>query len=830
MSNVLKNNSNNNSCSCGCNHNHQHHYEHTNHSKQNCNCSHEHSHEKDNTENNSCSDNSCCCGESHSNDMDSGGGDEDPEGCININNHYGCSDDNCSCGDDHHHHHDHHHHNIQPIKYKASKNLAEKKYILKGLNCAGCAVKIETQVNALEEIAAANLNFTTSTLTIHPKSISSLKNIHNKIEKIVNKLEPDVLVIDESSLRSNNADDKNASHTDIFMSKNKIARLIIGSILFGTAVIFKFSFNVELTLFIFSYLLIGGDIILKALKNISKGQIFDENFLMIIATFGAFAIKEFPEAVAVMLFYQIGESFQDAAVNRSRKSIADLMDIRPDKANLKIGDTIKEVSPEEVDINDIIVVKPGEKIPIDGIILEGKSMLDTSALTGESVPRKASIGDEVLSGFINENGVLKIKVTKNFAESAVSKILDLVENAGSKKAKTEQFITKFARYYTPIVVFSAVALAFLPPIFIKGAVFSDWFQRALIFLVVSCPCALVVSVPLGFFGGIGCASKNGILVKGGNYLEALNYVDKIVFDKTGTLTQGIFEVTEINPSKNISKIELLELAAYSEAFSNHPIAKSILVQYNKAIDKTLIKDYNEIAGHGIKSIIGGQEVLAGNSNLMEKYNISFEKSKTIGTIVYIAVNKKFIGYIVISDKIKKDSKEAIVNLKKVGINETIMLTGDSKTVGEAVAKNLNLDKAYTELLPQNKVKILEDVIKESSENKKVAFVGDGVNDAPVLARADVGIAMGGLGSDAAIEAADIVLMTDEPSKIAAAIKIAKNTRRIVMENIIFALGIKLAVLILAALGMANMWIAVFADVGVALLAVMNSMRVLKTKV
>lgn len=775
----------------------------------------------------------CNCGSHHHHE-------EESCGCV--------KHDECTCGCGHHHDHEedcecgHHHEdecnceNHAHLEYDEACTLEmdindnKIKYLLKGLNCAGCAAKIEGKVNQIEDISEANLNFSTSTLVVEPKNDMPFKHFNELIEKIVYKIEPDVNVINLNEYVAENGNKEIEQKEEKMINKSKIARITIGAIIFIVSLLIKVPSNVEIPMFLVSYLLIGGDVLFSAIKNIAKGQIFDEKFLMVIATFGAFSIGELSEAVAVMLFYQIGENFQDFAVNRSRKSITDLMDIRPEKANLKVGESIKEVSPEKVKVDDIIVVKPGEKVPLDGEVIEGKSMIDTSALTGESVPRSIEKGNEVLSGSINKNGMLTIKVTKNFSESAVSKILDLVENAGAKKAKTEQFITKFARYYTPIVVISAVLLAVVPPLVIKEAMFSEWFRRALVFLVVSCPCALVVSVPLGFFGGIGCASKNGILVKGGNYLEALNSVDTVVFDKTGTLTKGTFDVTDIKPAKGISEEELLKYAAYSESYSNHPIAKSIIRSFGKKIDKSVIKDYMEVAGNGIKVTIDGKEVLSGNSKLMNKYNIDFNNCEQVGTVVYVSVDKKYIGSILISDTVKLDSKKAIKELKSIGVKNNVMLTGDSKSVGEKVAKELGLDNVYTELLPQDKVTILERLINKSSKNSKTAFVGDGVNDAPVLARADVGIAMGGVGSDAAIEAADVVLMTDEPSKLGVAIKIAKNTRRIVSQNIIFALAVKIIVLVLATIGLGNMWMAVFADVGVALLAVLNSMRVLKTRV
>ena len=586
----------------------------------------------------------------------------------------------------------------------------------------------------------------------------------------------------------------------------------------------------EFIIFGVAYIIAGGEVLLRAFKNILRGQVFDENFLMAIATIGAFAIGEFPEGVAVMLFYEVGEMFQDYAVNKSRKSISDLMNIRPDFANLiDLNGEEKRVSPESVNVGSIIVVRAGEKVPLDGVVLSGEATLDVSALTGESLPKEVEAKDDVLAGSINKSGLLKIKVTKSFGESTVSKILDLVENAGNKKSPTEKFITKFARYYTPVVVFSALALAIIPPLVISGESFSPWISRALIFLVVSCPCALVVSIPLGYFAGIGLASKNGILIKGSNYLEALNNVESIVFDKTGTLTKGTFKVRKSESTSKLTNEELLKLGAYTEYYSNHPIAKSIVSEFNEEINKDLISNYEEISGKGIKVDIDGETFLAGNSKLMDMFNIKITPIHEIGTVVYLANENSELGYIVISDEIKEDSKEAIRGLKEIGVKQTIMLTGDNEKVGDSVAKELGLDKAYCSLLPQNKVEKLEQIFEDKSKGKKVAFVGDGINDAPVLARADIGIAMGGVGSDAAIEAADVVIMDDKPSKIIKAIKIAKKTNKIVWQNIIFALGVKIIILIFGALGMANMWEAVFGDVGVTLIAVINSSRILKNK-
>lgn len=606
-----------------------------------------------------------------------------------------------------------------------------------------------------------------------------------------------------------------------------LSRIVLAILLFITAMLFTHSTILKCTVLGMAYLIAGYDIIFKALKNIIKGQVFDENFLMGIATIGAIGIKEYPEAVMVMVLYQIGEYLQDKAVEKSQNSITELMDIRPDYANIEKNGDLTKISPYEVNIGDTIIVKTGEKIPLDGIIIDGTATLDTSALTGESRPREVKIGDEAISGCINTNGLLKIRVTKEYGQSTVSKILDLVENASSKKTKTENFITKFAKIYTPVVVLAALFLAILPPL-IFGSNFSVWINRALTFLVISCPCALVISVPLGFFAGIGGASKCGILVKGSSYLELLSKPETIVFDKTGTLTQGCFKVVKIVQQEDTTKEELLELTAYAESYSNHPIALSIKKAYDKNIDKNRISEISEIAGNGVRAEINGCSILVGNENLLKNHNISYQKANETGTIVYTAKNSKFLGYIVISDELKEDAQNAIIELKKLKL-QTVMLTGDTEESGLTVAKELNIDKAYTQLLPIDKVDKIEDIIEQKTKNKSVIFVGDGINDAPVLTRADVGIAMGGLGSDAAIEAADVVIMDDKPTKVATAIKIAKQTLTIVKENIAFALGIKGLFLILGAFGFVTMWGAVFADVGVTLIAVLNSLRALKIK-
>jgi len=710
------------------------------------------------------------------------------------------------------------------------ETIIKREFILEGLCCVNCANKIETQCKKLDGVTDASINFINKNLVIQFQSEDKILKVIDEAKKIVKRIEPDVKFIESVKHEGhshNHSHDQVHAGEDAGNDKNRIIRFCVGAIFFLIAVILKLGYWFEFSLFLISYLLIGGEVLMVAIKNILRGEVFDENFLMALATVGAFSIGQFPEGVGVMLFYQVGEFFQEMAVNKSTKSISALMDIRPDYANKKINDEIVIVDPDEVHIGDIIIVKPGEKVPLDGSIIEGSSLIDSSALTGESVPREVETGDEILAGCINKNGLLTIEVKKEFGESTLAKILDLVKNASSKKAPTENFITKFARYYTPIVVISAVVLALIPPLLIPGATFSQWIYRALVFLVVSCPCALVISIPLGFFGGIGGASKSGILVKGGNYLEALNSVEMVVFDKTGTLTKGVFKVTQMHVEGDINEEELLEYAAFVESYSNHPIATSILKAYGKEVNKTDIEDVEEIAGKGIKAKVKGKYVLAGNSKLMDSEKISYNKGENIGSIIYVAIDNKYVGSITISDEIKDDSIVAIKRLKSMGIKKIVMLTGDNKDIASNIGKVLGVDEVYSELLPQDKVEKLEKLQKEKSPKGKIVFVGDGINDAPVLARADIGIAMGGVGSDAAIEAADIVIMTDEPSKIALAIKIAQKTKKIVMQNIVFALGVKAIILILAVFGVANMWEAVFGDVGVALIAVLNSMRAMK---
>ncbi|MCC9295608.1 cadmium-translocating P-type ATPase [Clostridium sp. WLY-B-L2] len=701
----------------------------------------------------------------------------------------------------------------------------KKEFLLQGLNCVICAGKIENKIKKIKGIKSASINFISKKLVLEIEDEET--KIINQVTKIVKDIEPEIRVIESYSTKkgieneNNNDDDEDR--------KRVIIKLVIGGTLFVVGMIFELPNWLELTIFLISYIIVGRNVVLQAAKEISKGRVFTEHFLMSVATVGAFCVGQYPEGVAVMLFYMLGELLEDMAVDRSRKSVSELMNIRPDYANLKVGGKLKKVLPEEIGVGEIIVVKPGEKIPLDGKVIEGISMVNTSALTGESVPFELEPGKDALSGFINENGVLTVEVSKKYEESTIAKILDLVQNASSKKAPTEKFITKFARYYTPIVVFGALALAIIPPLVIPGATFSDYIYRALIFLVVSCPCALIISIPLGFVSGMGGASKRGILVKGGNYLQALNNVEAVVFDKTGTLTKGIFKVTGTNPQNDYSSEELIESAAYAESYSNHPIALSIVSAYNKEIDKNRIENYQEIAGQGIKVNINNREILIGNTKFMANQNIKYNDVDTIDTVVHVAINRKYAGNIVIADEVKEDSLNAIKDLKSLGVKKEIMLTGDLKAVGNKIGRQLGLDKVYSELLPADKVDKIESLEMKKSPKGKIVFVGDGINDAPVLAGADIGIAMGGLGSDAAIEAADIVIMTDEPSKVASAIRIARRTQGIVYQNVVFALGIKAIFLVLGALGIASMWEAVFGDMGVALIAIFNSIRAINTK-
>lgn len=693
-----------------------------------------------------------------------------------------------------------------------------KKYRLKNLDCALCASKIEDNLTKLKEVKFVNVNFANSTMTIDTDNFE-------KVIARIKELEPEVEV------KSHDIESSKVSTSELAENKWSIIKGASGLLLLIAGMIFRDEIHntpfhfAEYLVFGTGYLIVGWKVISAAVKNIIRGKVFNEQFLMTIATLGAFAIDQMPEAVAVMLFYVVGELFQDISVNRSRKSIKSLLEINPDYANLLDNGEATRVSPESIKVGDTIIVKAGEKIPLDGEIIDGNSFLDTSALTGESVPRKVKENDTILSGMINQTGVLTIRVTKLFSESTVTKILELVENASSKKAETEKFITSFANYYTPVVVIGALLLAILPPLLVYGQTFSDWIYRALVVLVISCPCALVISIPLGYFGGIGSASRKGILIKGSNFLDALTQVKTVVFDKTGTLTKGEFKVSDIIASDGFSKEEILEYTAYAETSSNHPIAKSVSTAFGNNIDNTRIKQVEEISGHGIKALIDSKTVLAGNDKLLHKENIDHPVCNVEGTVVHVAIDSIYAGYIVISDALKDDAIEAIEKLKEKNI-QTVMLTGDNKFAAAAFAKKLKIDNYFFELLPEDKVKHIESLMAES-KGGKVAFVGDGINDAPVIARADVGIAMGALGSDAAIEIADVVLMTDSPAKVAVAIDVAKGTRNIVWQNIFFALGVKLVFIVLGIFGIATMWEAVFGDMGVSLIAVINALRILK---
>lgn len=735
--------------------------------------------------------------------------------------HHSCDCDHdhhhhsCDCNHEHHHdecgcgcHHDHHDEHVETIHHGDLKNAININ--INGLDCAHCAMKVEQEINKMDEVEDAMIIFSTETLKVKlnremsdDELLKRLKNVIDKVESgITLSMKKDIKVIEKPKL---------------FVCKDHV-ELIIGTIIYIIGIILG---GTKYDVFIFgiAYLLIGYKVLFKALKNIKRGQIFDENFLMCIATIGAFCISDYKEAIAVMLFYSIGEIFQAYAVNKTRTSISSLMDIKSEYANLVIDDTVKQVAPEEVKINDIILVKPGEKVPLDGIVVNGNSSLDTSSLTGETLPRNVDINDEVLAGVVNLTGVIKIKVTQAYENSTVSKILDLVENAASKKAPIEQFITKFARVYTPTVVFLAVALAVIPMLIFKDAVFTDWLYRALTFLVVSCPCALVISIPLGLYAGLGKASKVGALIKGGNYLELLKDIDTIVFDKTGTLTEGSFEVVEVNGSD-----DLLMIGAYGERMSNHPIARSIVEKYGQEIDQSRISDFKEVAGKGIEVRIDNDLYHLGNKSYIEDMGYQVTNPTTVGTVVHITCNDEYLGNIVVADKIKDTAITGIKRLKQSGIKDTVMLTGDRKEVADDIASKVGIDRVYSELLPQDKVTKVEELIQD---NKKTAFVGDGINDAPVLARADLGIAMGGVGSDAAIEAADIVLMNDDIDTIGEAIDISKKTNLILKQNVIFTLVIKIGVLLLTMFGLSNMWMGVFADVGVTLIAILNSMRILR---
>ena len=697
-----------------------------------------------------------------------------------------------------------------------------KEYILQGLSCANCAAKIEASVKVLDGVASATVNAATAKLSMEVAD-EHAGDITEMVERIVNFHEPQVIVRENAAAeRYDIKSDKTA--------KLKILRLAAGAAILAAGMIFErfsvFNAYAVYTIFVFGYFLLGGEIIIRAIANLRKKNIFDENFLMAIATIGAFIIGEYAEAVAVMLFYQVGVFFQDLAVSKSRRDISSLMDLKPDYANIMIAGEVTAVSPESIDIDDVIVVKPGEKIPLDGVVIEGESMLDASSLTGEPAPRRVSADDEVPSGCVNLNGVLTVKVTRTFGQSTASKILNLVENAAKNKAPVENFITKFARHYTPAVVFFAIMTAAVPPLYF-GGVWSEWLGRALIFLVISCPCALVISIPLSYYAGIGRASRKGVLVKGGNYLEALGNLDVVAFDKTGTLTKGKFKVTSILPAGGFSADETLRAAAHAEAFSGHPIAASILRDYGKPIDKSILSGYNETAGRGVSVAAGGKTIVAGSGAMMEMAGIPFAEPECYGTKVYVASDGKYMGCVVLSDELKDDSHAAVEALRDLGVEKIYLLTGDNAANAADIAERLNLDGSYGGLLPMQKIEKVNELGKMMRRGRNLAFVGDGINDAPVLATADVGAAMGGLGSDAAIEAADVVLMTDEPAKLAEAVKVAKFTKRIVWQNIAFALGVKAVFLLLGAMGAAAMWEAVFADVGVALLVVLNSTRIMK---
>ncbi|WP_430599514.1 heavy metal translocating P-type ATPase [Enterococcus sp. DIV0179] len=693
-----------------------------------------------------------------------------------------------------------------------------KDYRLEGLDCANCAMKIEKKVQTIEGVKEANVNFTTGKLRIVANE-ADLATVETKTKQAIKEIEPDVTV----SEMTNNHQDGDGHNHEHDNSRNDLLRILISALGMGLLIWFSPTGIVRLIGYLLIYGLIGFDVIKKAVMNITKGQIFDENFLMAIATIGAMIIGEYPEAVAVMLFYQVGEYFQGFAVKQSRRSIRELMAIRPDTARVQTSEGWKNVSPETVELGQQVLIKPGERVPLDGKIIEGESMVDTSALTGESVPRKVTSGEMILSGFINKNQPIVMSVEKTYGESTISKLLELVENASSKKAPAENFITKFARYYTPIVVVLAVLLAIVPPLVVPGAVFSEWIYRALTFLVISCPCALVISVPLSFFGGIGGASKIGVLVKGSNYLELLAETETVVFDKTGTLTKGEFSVQTIETT--MDQTTFMQYVASAEQYSTHPIAQSVLAAYQGPL--LVSEQVEEIAGEGISAVIDAHDILVGNQKLMARKQIAFSTSEEVGTLLYVAIDQKYVGVLLIADALKEDAIETMNKLRKAGVKETVMLTGDAKKIADSVGKKVGIDQVYSELLPQDKVDKLEMILAKSSG--KVAFVGDGINDAPVLARADVGIAMGGLGSDAAIEAADVVIMNDEPSKIADAMRVARKTLRIVKQNIVFAIGVKVLVLLLGALGFASMGDAVFADVGVTVIAVLNAMRCLRVK-
>ena len=822
---------------CGCGHDHSH--EEHSHGEA-CGCSHDHSHDAHSHGE------ACSCGHDHSHDAHSHG-----EAC-NCSHDHSHEEHNhgeaCGCGHDHSHEgHDHgeHSHAVHSEKEKMVSKLGKLEYVylIKGLDCANCAAKLERNLRDIPQLADATIDFMAQKLILRLNNSDDLETVLTEVQKVIERIEPGVTITEKTKMTKvaqeptgtdNPADGQSAQQIDKSKKKagkftpemqQSLLKIAISAALFLVAQLLPLPDLAQFGVFLLAYLIVGGEIVLRAVKNITRGQVFDENFLMSVATIGAFCVGEYPEGVMVMLLYQLGELFQDYAVHRSRRSIADLMDIKPEIAHVKQGDTYISVAPDEVAIGDIIQVRPGEKVPLDGVILEGASALDTVALTGESVPRNVAAGQQVLSGCINISGVLTVRVEKEYEDSTVAKILDLVENASSKKADAENFITRFARYYTPVVVGVAVLLALVPPL-VTGDPFSPWIYRALVFLVISCPCALVISIPLTFFSGLGACSRHGVLVKGSNYLEALAQLESAVFDKTGTLTKGQFAVTEIH-TLDMTQEDLLYYAACAESISNHPIGHAVQVANQRPVTAGSLQKAEEIAGHGISAVVDGRSVLVGNYRLMEQQHISCERVEETGTIIYVAVDGVFCGWIVIADEIKPDAQIMIARLKELGVKQIVMLTGDNQKTAEKVADKLGITKIFSQLLPGDKVTCLEEILQQKSKQGTVSFTGDGLNDAPVLARADVGVAMGGLGSDAAIEAADVVIMNDQPSKLADAVVIARQTRRIVKQNITFILAIKLLVLILGAVGLASMWMAVFADVGVAVLAILNAVRIIR---
>lgn len=816
---------------CHCDHEHDHNHDHNHEHKEHCHCDHDHDHDHEHKEHCHCDhdhkhehNEHCHCDHDHDHDHEH----EHKEHCHCDHDHKHDHNEHCHCDHDHEHNHEHKEHSSSK-KSKAGKNISETVFRLDELDCPHCASQIESELEKKDGIVYAEINLINQELRIGTVKGKN-SDLFEAAKKAVKKYEPGVDVIDDHA--GENGEKKTSLAKTLTSEKAMYIRFGVGAALYAAGFAMSLSGKLGLAAYlpvlIVSYIILGGDVVIGAVKNILSGRVFDEKFLMTVSTIGAFAIGEYPEAVAVMLFYQIGEFFQSLAVKRSRRSISDLMDIRPDSANLWKDGEITVVAPEAVQVGNIIVVKPGEKIPLDGEITEGETSLDTRALTGESVPRRAAVGDSVLSGCINETGAIKIKVIKAFGESTASKILDLVENAAGRKAPTENFISVFARYYTPVVVILAVLLAVVPPLILHGG-WAEWVRRCFVFLVISCPCALVISIPLTFFGGIGAASKKGILIKGSNYLEALNYVNTIVFDKTGTLTKGIFKVTKLIPSDGVTESELLKYAAASEKMSTHPIARSIAAEYGDNADRLDVTNYHEIPGHGVSAEFEGRKLLAGSGKLMAKNKIEYTPVSDYGTVVYVAAEDKLLGSIVIADEIKPTSAEAVSQLHKLGVSRAVMLTGDTNDTAKAVAELTGMDEFYSELLPAQKVEKLEDMFESSDSSGKIAFVGDGINDAPVLARADVGVAMGALGSDAAIEAADIVLMKDDPSSLADAIKTARYTKHIVTQNIVIVLAVKVIILALGALGLAGMWEAVFGDVGIMIIAVLNSMRILRKK-